>query len=322
MKRRTFLRLAAYAAALPMPRIAQAQTYPTRPVRLIVGIAAGGTQDTIARLLAQGLSERLGQQFVVDNRPGANGTLATEAVVRAAPDGYTLILANTSNSINATLYEKLSYDFIRDIAPVGSIGRGNGVMLVTPSFPAKDIPEFIAYAKANPGTINMASGGVGNITHMSGELFAQVAGIKLVHVPYRGEALSYPDLLSGRMQVLFGGIPPALEHVRTGRLRALGVTIKERSKVLPDVPSISEFLPSYEASAWYGIGAPKATPADVINKLNQAMNAIINDPKLGAQFTDLGVLTGTSSPSQFASFIAAETEKWAKVIRTAGIKPE
>ncbi|HLH96275.1 MAG TPA: tripartite tricarboxylate transporter substrate binding protein [Xanthobacteraceae bacterium] len=322
MKRRTFLRLAAYAAALPMPRIAQAQTYPTRPVRLIVGIAAGGTQDTIARLLAQGLSERLGQQFVVDNRPGANGNLATEAVVRAAPDGYTLILANTSNSINATLYEKLSYDFIRDIAPVGSIGRGNGVMLVTPSFPAKDIPEFIAYAKANPGTINMASGGVGNITHMSGELFAQVAGIKLVHVPYRGEALSYPDLLSGRMQVLFGGIPPALEHVRTGRLRALGVTIKERSKVLPDVPSISEFLPSYEASAWYGIGAPKATPADVINKLNQAMNAIINDPKLGAQFTDLGVLTGTSSPSQFASFIAAETEKWAKVIRTAGIKPE
>ncbi len=322
MKRRTFLRLAAYAAALPMPRIAQAQTYPTRPVRLIVGIAAGGTQDTIARLLAQGLSERLGQQFVVDNRPGANGNLATEAVVRAAPDGYTLILANTSNSINATLYEKLSYDFIRDIAPVGSIGRGNGVMLVTPSFPAKDIPEFIAYAKANPGTINMASGGVGNITHMSGELFAQVAGIKLVHVPYRGEALSYPDLLSGRMQVLFSGIPPALEHVRTGRLRALGVTIKERSKVLPDVPSISEFLPSYEASAWYGIGAPKATPADVINKLNQAMNAIINDPKLGAQFTDLGVLTGTSSPSQFASFIAAETEKWAKVIRTAGIKPE
>jgi tripartite-type tricarboxylate transporter receptor subunit TctC len=287
-----------------------------------VGIAAGGTQDTIARLLAQGLSERLGEQFIVDNRPGANGNLATEAVVRAPADGYTLILANTSNSINATLYEKLNYDFVRDVAPVGSIGRGSGVMLVTPSFPAKNIREFIAYAKANPGTINMASGGVGNITHMSGELFAQVAGIKLVHVPYRGEALSYPDLLSGRMQVLFGGIPPALEHIRTGRLRALGVTIKERSKVLPDVPSISEVLPSYEASAWYGIGAPKGTPIGVINKLNQAMNAIIDDPQLGAQFTDLGLLTGTSSPGAFASFIAAETEKWGKVIRAAGIKPE
>ena len=323
MRRRTFLQLTACAAALPaLPPRAQAQAYPTRPVRLIVGIAAGGTQDTIARLLAQGLSERLGQQFVVDNRPGANGNLATDAVVRAAGDGSTLVLANTSNSINATLYEKLNYDFARDIVPVASIGRGPGVMLVTPSFPAKDVPEFIAYAKANPGRINMASAGVGNITHMQGELFAQVAGIKMVHVPYRGEALSYPDLLSGRMQVLFGGIAPALEHVRSGRLRALGVTTKERSNALPEVPSIAQFLPAYEASAWYGIGAPKGTSADVVAKLNTAVNAIIDDPKLGAQFRDLGILTGTSSPAEFAAFIAAETEKWARVIRTAGIKAE
>jgi tripartite-type tricarboxylate transporter receptor subunit TctC len=323
MKRRTFLHLAAGAAALPVfARRAGAQTYPVRSVRLIVGIAAGGTQDTLARLLAQGLSEQLGQQFVVDNRPGANGNLGTEAVVRAAPDGYTLFFANTSNSTNPALYEKLNYDFIRDIAAVASIGRGPGVMVVTASLPAKDVAEFITYAKANPGAVNMASGGVGNITHLEGELFAQIAGIKMVHVPYRGEALSYPDLLSGRMHVLFGGIAPALEHIRTGRLRAFGVTTKQRSNALPEVPSISEFLPTYEASAWYGIGAPKATTSDVIEKLNRTVNAIIKDPKLGSQFTELGIITATSSPAEFTKFIEDETDKWGKVIRAAGIKAE
>jgi tripartite-type tricarboxylate transporter receptor subunit TctC len=323
MKRRTFLQLAAGAAALPvLPLSVWAQTYPTRPVRLIVGIAAGGTQDTVARLLAQGLSEKLGQQFVVDNRPGANGNLGTEAVVRAAPDGYTLFFANTSNSTNTALYEKLNYDFIRDIAAVASIGRGPGVMLVTPSLPVRDVAEFIAYAKTNPGAVNMASGGVGNITHLEGELFSQTAGIKMVHVPYRGEALSYPDLLSGRMHVLFGGIAPALEHIRTGRLRALGITTKQRSNALPEVPSISEFLPTYEASAWYGIGAPRATPTDVVEKLNLAVNAIINAPKLGSQFTEVGIITVTSSPAEFAKFIADETDKWGRTIRAGGIKAE
>jgi tripartite-type tricarboxylate transporter receptor subunit TctC len=321
--RRQFLRLAAGAATLPAAsHSASAQPYPARPVRLIVAIAAGGSQDTIARLIAQWLTEQLGQQFIIENRPGAASNLGTEFVVRAPPDGYTLLLANTSNAINATLYEKLNFNFIRDIAPIAGIGRVASVMEVNPSFPAKTVPEFIAYAKLRPGKINMASGGTGNITHLQGELFKAMAGVDMVHVPYRGEALALTDLIGGQVQVLFGGVPPAIEHIRAGRLRALAVTPAARVEALPDVPTVGEFVTGYDASAWYGLSAPRNTSTEFIDTLNGAVNAGLRDPKMKARLSDLGVAVLAGSPTDFGRLISAETEKWAKVIRTANIKPE
>jgi tripartite-type tricarboxylate transporter receptor subunit TctC len=322
-QRRQFLRLAAGAAALPAAsQIANAQTYPTRPVRLVVAIAAGGSQDTVGRLMAQWLTERLNQQFVIENRPGAASNIGTEVVVRSPPDGYTLLLANTSNAINATLYEKLNFNFTRDITPVTGIGRIASVMVVNPAFPATTVPEFIRYAKANSGRINMASGGTGNITHMQGELFKSMTGIEMVHVPYRGEALALTDLLGGQVQVLFGGVPPAIEHIRAGRLRALAVTTAARIEALPDTPTISEFVAGYDASAWYGLGAPKHTPAEIIDRLDKVVKAGLADPKMTARFSELGVSALYASPVEFGTFIANETEKWAKVIRVANIKPD
>jgi tripartite-type tricarboxylate transporter receptor subunit TctC len=323
LPRRQFLHLAAGAAALPaVPRIASAQAYPIRPVRFIIGIAAGGTQDTVGRLIAQKLSDRLGQQFVVENRVGAASNIAADAVIHAPADGYTLYLANTANAINATLYERLSFNFMNDVAPVASVGRGAAVMNVNSSFPAKSVPEFIALVKANPGKVNMASGGVGNVTHMQGELFQFMTGIKMQHVPYRGEALALTDLLGGQVDVLFNGVPPAIEHIRAGRVRALGVTSAARLAALPDVPTIGEYVPGYEANAWYGIGAPKNTPGEIIGKLNQECNAILADPKAIAQFAELGITVVTGSPVDFAKFIADDTQKWAKVVRATGAKAD
>jgi len=268
------------------------------------------------------MTERLGQQFVVENRPGAASNIGTEAVVRAPPDGYTLLLANTSNAINATLYDKLNFNFIHDIAPVAAIGRAAGVMLVNPSFPAQTVPEFIAYAKSNPTKINMGSGGTGNITQLFGELFKIMAGVEMLHVPYRGEALALTDLLGGQIQVLFGGVPPAVEHVRAGRLRALAVTPIMRIEALPAVPTIGEFLPGYEASSWYGLGAPRITPAEITERLNTETNAGVADPQMKARFAELGVTALQGSPADFGKLIADETKKWAKVIKFAGIKPD
>jgi tripartite-type tricarboxylate transporter receptor subunit TctC len=288
---------------------------------LIVAIAAGGSQDTVARLIAQWLTERLGQQFIVENRPGAASNLGTEFVVRAPADGYTLLLADTSNAINATLYEKLNFNFIRDIAPIASIGRVASVMEVNPSFPAKTMPEFIAYAKSHPGKINMASGGAGNITHMQGELFKTMAGIDMVHV-HRREALALTDLIGGQVQVLFGGVPPAIEHIRAGRLRALAVTPAARVEALPDVPAVGEFVAGYDASAWYGLGAPRNTPIELIDALNGVINAGLRDPHLTARLSDLGVAVLPRSSTDFARLISAETKKWGSVIHTANIKAE
>jgi tripartite-type tricarboxylate transporter receptor subunit TctC len=321
--RRQFLHLAAGAVALPaVPRFASAQAYPIRPVRFIIGIAAGGTQDTVGRLIAQKLSDRLGQQFVVENRVGAASNIAADAVIHAPADGYTLYLANTANAINATLYEKLSFNFMNDVAPVASVGRGAAVMNVNSSFPARSVPEFIALVKANPGKVNMASGGLGNVTHMQGELLQFMTGIKMQHVPYRGEALALTDLLGGQVDVLFNGVPPAIEHIRAGRVRALGVTSVARLAALPDVPTIGEYVPGYEANAWYGIGAPKSTPGEIIGKLNQECNAILADPKAIAQFAELGITVVTGSPVDFAKFIADDTQKWAKVVRATGAKAD
>ena len=280
LPRRQFLHLAAGAAALPaVSRIAWAQAYPTRPVRIIVGFAAGGAADIIARLIGQWLSERLGQPFVIENRPGAGSNIATEAVVRAPPDGYTLLLVGTANAINATLYDKLNFNFIRDIAPVAGIIRVPNVMVVNPSVPAKTVPEFIAYAKANPGKINMASGGIGTAAHVSGELFKMMAGVDMVHVPYRGAAPALTDLLGGQVQVMFASMPSSIEHIRAGKLRALAVTTATRSEALPDIPTVGEFVPGYEASAWYGVGAPKDTPAEIVDKLNKEINAASPIPR-------------------------------------------
>jgi tripartite-type tricarboxylate transporter receptor subunit TctC len=323
LPRRQFLHLAAGAAALPtLPRVARAQAYPARPVRFIIGIAAGGTQDTVGRLIAQRLSERLGQQFFVENRVGGASNIATEAVVHASPDGYTLYLANTANAINATLYQKLGFNFIDDIAPVAGIGRGAATMNVNSFFPAKSVPEFIEFAKANPGRVNMGSGGVGNVTHMQGELFQFMTGIKMQHVPYRGEALALTDLLGGQVNVVFNGVPPAIEHIRAGRVRALGVTSATRLEALPDVPTISEYVPGYEANAWYGIGAPKSTQGEIIDKLNRETNAILSDPKTAAQFVELGIAVAPGSPTDFGKFIAADTQKWAKVVTATGAKAD
>ena len=321
LPRRHLFHLAAGAAALPIAsRIATAQTYPSRPVHIIVPVPAGSGPDTVARFVGQGLSDRLGQPFIVEDRPGAAANIGIEYVARATPDGYLLLLITASALTNATLYKNLSFNLIRDIAPVASIGRTRFVMVVTPSLPVKTVPEFIAYAKANPGKINMASIGVGGSNHVFGALFQMMTGVELVHVPYRGSLM--PDLLSGQVQVYFGPTTSAIGYIRSGELRALGVTTLTRVAVLPDVPAIAEFVPGYEASGWNGIGVPKGTPADVIAKLNSMINAVVADPKAKARFDDLGFEPVSMTPDEFEKLIAAETEKWAKVIQFAGIKVE
>jgi tripartite-type tricarboxylate transporter receptor subunit TctC len=323
LPRRRFLHLAAGAAVLPaVLRSAMAQTYPTHPVRWIVGYPPGGATDIAARLMGQWLSERLGQPFVIENRPGASGNIGTETVANAPPDGYTLLLVNAGNAINTTLYDKLNFNFIRDIAPVAGIIRVPLVMQVNPSVPAKTVPEFIAYAKANPGKLNMASAGNGTPQHVSGELFKMMAGVDMTHVPYRGSAPALTDLLGGQVQVVFDTTLASIEYIRTGRLRALAVTTATRLEVLPDVPTVGEFVPGYEASGWYGMGAPKNTPAEIIGKLNREVNAGLADPKMKARLADLGGTVFASSPAEFGKLIAEETKKWGKVIKTANIKPE
>jgi tripartite-type tricarboxylate transporter receptor subunit TctC len=322
LPRRNFLHLAAGAAALPaVPRFAWAQAYPTRPVRLIEGFGAGSAPDVLARLIGQSLSEQLGQSFVVENRSGANSNIATDAVARASPDGYTLLLITSANAINATLYDKLNYNFIRDIVPIASIVRVPLVMEVHPSVPARTVAEFIAYAKANPGKINMASAATGGLTHVAGELFKVMAGVDLFHVPYRG-AQVFPALLAGEAQVYVGPLLSSIGYVRAGNLRALAVTTTTRSPALPDIPALSETLPGYEASTWYGIGAPKNTPAEIIKRLNTQVNASLADANFQARLANLGATVLPGSPADFAKLIADETEKWGKVIRTANIKAE
>ena len=321
--RRNFLHLAAGAAALPaVSRFAWAQTYPTRPVRIVVGFAAGGAPDILARLFGQWLSDRLGQPFVIENRTGAGGNIATEAVVLAPADGHTLLLTSMGNAVNASLFERLNYNFLRDVAPVAGISREPLGMEVHPSFPAKTVSEFITYAKANPGKVNYGSAGVGSSLHMAGELFKLMAGVELMHVPYRGSPPALTDLLAGQIQLMFSPLPPSVEYVRSGRLRALAVTTAARSQALPDVPAVGDFLPGYEASAWYGIGAPKSTPSWIVDKLNAEINAGLADPKLKARLSELGSISFAGSPSDFGKHLAAETEKWGKVIRAANIKPE
>jgi tripartite-type tricarboxylate transporter receptor subunit TctC len=324
LPRRKFLHLAAGAAALPaVSRMARAQAYPTRPVRIVVGYSAGSNPDVASRLLAQWLSERLGQPFVVDNRPGAASNIATEAVVKAPPDGYTLLYVGPSNAINASLYEKLNYNFIRDIAPVASLRRQPNVMVVTPSLPAKTVPEFITFAKANPGKVNMASGGIGSSPHVSGELFKMLTGINMTHVPYRGlGAGGYTDLISGVVHVVFDKMSGSIELIRTGKLRPLAVTTAMRSEALPDIPTVSEFVPGYDVSVVGGIGAPRDTPANIIDKLNREINAGLADPGFAKRIADLGGTVQPGSPADFGKLITDETEKWGKVIKFAGIKPE
>jgi tripartite-type tricarboxylate transporter receptor subunit TctC len=323
LPRRNFLYLAAGAAALPaVSRVARAQAYPTRPVRIVVGLAPGGTNDIVARLMGQWLSERLGQPFVIDNRPGAASNIATEAVARAAADGYTLLLSSVNNAISATLYERLNFNFIRDITAVAGILRTPNVMVVNPSVPAKSVPEFIAYAKANPGKLNMASPGNGTSLHVVGELFKMMTGVNMVHVPYRGGGPALTDLLGGQVQVYFTGTVSSIEYIKTGRLRALAVTTATRSEALPDVPTVSEFVPGYEASGWFGVGAPKSTPTEIIDKLNNEVNAALADPKMKARLADVGGTALSGSPADFGKLIADETEKWAKVIKFAGIKAD
>jgi tripartite-type tricarboxylate transporter receptor subunit TctC len=321
--RRKFLHLAAGAAALPaLPRVASALDYPTRPVHLLVGFAAGGPLDTSARLIGQWLSERLGQPFVIENRPGAGSNLATEIVARAPPDGYTLLEASAANAWNAALYDNLSFDFIRDIALVAGVRRAAGVMEVNPSVPVRTVPEFIAYAKANPGKINMATGGAGSAPHLYGELFKMMAGVDLVTVNYRGSAPALPDLIAGQVQVMFDVVISSIGHIRAGKLRPLGVTTTARLEVLPDVPPISDFLPGYEASSWDGIGVPANTPPEIVGILNKQVNAALADPTFKARLADLGAEPFAGSPAEFGKFIVDYTEKWGKVIRAAGIKAE
>jgi tripartite-type tricarboxylate transporter receptor subunit TctC len=321
--RRQFLHLAAGAAVLPVvSQIATAQAYPSRPVRLVVGFAAGGTQDVIARLLSSWLSERLGQQVVIENRAGAASNIAAEAVIKSPPDGYTLFMVGPNNAINASLYDKLNFDFVRDFAPVAGILRVPNVMEVHPSVPAKTVPEFIAYAKANPGRINMVSGGSGTSVHVSGELFKMMTGISMVHVPYRGAGPALIDLLAGQGQVMFDNLPSSIGHIRAGKLRALAVTTAARSEALPDVSTVGEFVPGYEASAFFGLNAPKATPPEIIERLNKEINAILAEPGAKARFADLGGTVLPGSPASFGKLVADETEKWAKVVKFANIKPE
>jgi len=323
LPRRSFLHLVAGAAALPtMSRIAWAQAYPTRPVRLIVPVAPAGASDITARLIGQWLSERLGQQFVIDNRPGGGNNIGTEAVVRAPADGYTLLVAATPNAVNATLYDKLSFNFLRDIAPVASVIRAPYVVAVNPTVAAKTIPELIAYAKANPGKLSMGSTGTGSGAHMAGELFKMMAGVDMVHVPYRGGGAGLTDLLGGQVQVMFVSTVSSIEHIKTGRLRALAVTTATRSDEMPDIPTVGEFVLGYEASAWFGVGAPKNTPSQIIDKLNEAINAGLANPKIKARLADLGGTPLVGSPAEFGKLIADETEKWGKVVKFTGIKAE
>jgi tripartite-type tricarboxylate transporter receptor subunit TctC len=321
--RRRFLQLGTLAAALPaLPRMVGAQSYPSRPVRLIVGYTPAGATDIFARLIGQWLTEQLGQQFVVENRPGAGSNIAVDTVVRSAPDGYTLFLVAPANAINATLYDKLSFNFIRDIAPVAGIARVANVMEINPSLPVRTIPEFIAYAKANPGKINMASAGTGSQQHVAGELFKMMTGIDMVHVPYRGGGPAVTDLLAGQVQVFYGTTASTIQHIKAGKLIALAVTTAARSEALPDVPTVAESVPGYEASSWYGIGAPAGTPAEIIATLNREINAGLADQKMKARFDDMGAMAVTGSPAEFGGLIADETEKWAKVVRFSGAKPE
>jgi tripartite-type tricarboxylate transporter receptor subunit TctC len=319
--RRRFLQCAAGAAALPTTSsFSWAQAYPSHPVRIIVGYAAGGAQDILARLIGQALSERLGQPFVIENRPGAGGNIATESVVKAPPDGYTLLLLNTPDAINATLYDNLNFNVVRDIAPVADIVHMPAVMVVNPALPPQTVAEFVAYTKSNPGKVNMASAGVGSSGHLAGELFKMTTGADMVHVPYRGGAPALADLLGGQVQVFFGVVASSIGHIRAGRLRALAVTTATRSPSLPDVPALAESVPGYEASGWSGIGAPRDTPKDIIDTLNRAINAALADPKTKAQLVALGGTLSPGSPADFASFVAHETEKWRDVVRSANIK--
>jgi tripartite-type tricarboxylate transporter receptor subunit TctC len=321
--RRRFLQFAGAAAAAPaFPRFASALDYPTRPVHMVVGFAAGSGLDITARLVGQGLSAGLGQSCIIDNRPGAGSNLATEVVVNAPPDGYTILMASTAAFTNATLYDHLGFNFIRDIAPVASVTRGAFVMLVNPAFPANTVPEFIAYAKANPGKITVASAGSGTVTHVAGEMFKAMTGIDTVHVPYRGEPQALTDLIAGQVQADFNTLSGSTPLIKAGKLRALGVTTAQRSSVFPDIPAIGEFVPGYEANLWNGIGAPRATPADIIEKLNSAINAGLADPKIKSQFADLGSTVAPMTPAEYGEVVVSETERWGKVIRAAGIKAE
>jgi tripartite-type tricarboxylate transporter receptor subunit TctC len=323
LQRRRFLHLAAVAVALPaVSRAARAQAYPTRPVRLVVGFAAGNSADILARLIGQWLSERLGQPFVIENRPGAGSNIATEMVVRAPADGHTLLSVGPPAAINATLYEKLGFNFIRDIAPVAGTMRVPNVIAVNPSVPAETVPALIAYAKANPGKINMASGGNGTSSHVSGELFKMMAGVNMVHVPYRGAAAALTDLLGGQVQVMFPATAGVIEYIRANKLRALAVSTAARSEALPDLPTVGDFLPGYEASTWLGVGAPKGTPAEIVDKLNTEINAALADPKIKARIADLDGTVLALSPADFGKLIADETEKWAKVVKVSGAKPD
>lgn len=319
--RRRFVRLAGATAVLPfLPYLARAETYPARPVRILVGFAAGGNFDLIARLVGQSLSERLGQQFIIENRPGASSNLATEAAIRAPADGYTLLLGGAVNAINATLFERLNFDFARDIAPISGVVEFPNVMTVSPSFPAKTVPEFIAYAKANPNKINHGSSGNGTTQHLAGELFKMMTGVSFTHVPYRGASQAITDLLSGQVQVLFEPLPASIEHIKSGKLRALAVTTAKRSEVLPNLPTVGELVAGYVASGWNGLCAPKNTPVEVVGKLNSAVKASLADPKIKARFADLGATTLAGSSVEFGKLIVSETEKWANVIRAANIK--
>jgi len=321
-QRRRFLQLAAGAAAIgAVPRAAIGQSYPARPVRILVGFSAGQAIDINTRIIAQWLSERLSQQFIVENRPGGGGNLGTEAVVRAAPDGYTLLAVGSNNMINATLYEKLNFNFIRDIAPVASVTRVYQVMEVSPSFPAKTVPEFIAYAKSNPGNVSFASAGSGSVAHVAGELFKMMTGVNMLHVPYRGAVPALTDLLGGQIHVMFDNMPSSIEHIRAGRLRPLAVSATTRLDELPDIPTVDDFVPGFETSAWGGVGAPRDTPTEIIDILNRTINAALADPKLKARFADLGGKVLPLSPAEYGKRIAEETEKWARVIKFAGIKP-
>jgi tripartite-type tricarboxylate transporter receptor subunit TctC len=319
--RRQFLHLAAGAALLPaLSRSAGAQSYPTRPIRLIIGYTPGGSADLTARLMGQWLSERLGQSFVIENRPGGGTNIATEAALRAAPDGYTLLLVAPANAINATLYSKLNFNFLQEMEPIAGIIRFPNVVVVNPEVPVKTIPELIAYAKANPGKLNMASSGNGSTIHMSGELFKMLTGIDMLHVPYRGGAPALTDLLSGQVQVMFDNIPTCAEHVKSGKLRGLAVTSTTRSDVLPDLPTVADFLPGYEASAWYGLAAPKGTPPEIVQTLNKAVNAILADPAAKARFAEIGAILLPGSAAEFGKLVADETDKWGKVVKFAGAR--
>jgi tripartite-type tricarboxylate transporter receptor subunit TctC len=323
LPRRQFLHLAAGAAALPaLSRIARAEAYPSRPVRIVVGFPAGGTSDIVARVLGQWLSERLGQQFIVENRPGAGSNIATEVVARAAPDGYTLLLIGGANTINATVFDKLSFDFLRDIAPVASVFETPLVVEVNPSVPVRTIPEFITYSKANPGKLNFATPGVGTPPHVAGELFKLTTGVNIVHVPYRGTGPMLTDLIGGQVQVAFDPLPASIEHIRAGKLRALAVTTASRSEALPNIPSANEHVPGYIASNWYGFAAPKSTPLEIVHRLNAQINAALADPKIKTRLMELGGTPLARSPVEFAKFVADDTAKWARVIRAANIKPE